>query len=143
MLTALLPLPPAVRFTLDQIDVTARALGAYPDDFATGLDSSDAVDAFSAGKLISPFGIEGLHQIGNAAANLRLFHQLGVRYCSLTHNCHNNFADAALLENPMRKAEPRWGGVSPLGRKLIHEMNRIGIIVDLSHTRSSRPCHVS
>lgn len=99
------------------------------------LDSSDAAGAFKAGKLLSPLGVEGLHQIGNSAANLRLFHDLGVRYATLTHNCHNKFADAALLENPLRKAEPHWGGVSPLGRELIHEMNRIGMIVDLAHVR--------
>ncbi|KND93488.1 putative dipeptidase [Tolypocladium ophioglossoides CBS 100239] len=123
----------SVQYTLDQIDVTARAFGAYPRDFAMRLDSSDAVGAFKAGKLVSPFGIEGLHQIGNSAANLRLFHDLGVRYATLTHNCHNKFADAALLENPPRKAKPHWGGVSPLGRRLVHEMNRIGMIVDLAH----------
>ena len=108
---------------------------AYPHDFASRIDSRRARSAFKAGKLISPLGVEGLHQIGNSASNLRRFHELGVRYATLTHNCHNTFADAALLENPMRKAEPLWNGVSPLGRKLIREMNRIGMIVDLAHVR--------
>lgn len=85
--------------------------------------------------MISPLGIEGLHQIGNLVGNLRLYHALGVRYATLTHNCHNKFADAALLENPLRKAEPKWGGVSQDGRKLVREMNRMGMIVDISHTR--------
>lgn len=91
--------------------------------------------AFKNGQLISPLGIEGLHQIGNSVANLRLYHSLGVRYATLTHNCHNRFADAAVLEHPLRKAEPKWDGVSPEGRNLIHEMNRMGMIVDISHTR--------
>ncbi|KAK7402936.1 hypothetical protein QQX98_011288 [Neonectria punicea] len=123
----------SVQFTLDQIDVMTRLQELYPDDFSQKVDSSNALKAFQQGQFISPFGIEGLHQIGNSATNLRKFHELGTRYATLTHNCHNKFADAALLENPIRKAEPLWGGVSPLGRRLIHEMNRIGMIVDLSH----------
>lgn len=61
---------------------------------------------------------------------------MGVRYATLTHNCHNIYADAALLEveHGVEVAKPKWGGVSPAGRDLIHEMNRIGMIVDLAHT---------
>lgn len=131
---------PAVQYTLDQIDIMSRVQAAYPSIFSRKLNSSTAEREFAQGKLISPLGIEGLHQIGNKASNLRRFHELGVRYATLTHNCHNQFADAALLEAPMRKAEPKWGGVSPLGRKLIHEMNRIGMIVDLSHVRCVANC---
>ncbi|KAG5951290.1 hypothetical protein E4U53_003428 [Claviceps sorghi] len=128
-------LAPSVQFTLDQIDVMDRVMSAYPHHFASRINSHCAKGAFKSGKFISPLGVEGLHQIGNSAANLRRFHELGVRYATLTHNCHNKFADAALLEQPLRKAEPRWNGVSALGRKLIREMNRIGMIVDLSHVR--------
>lgn len=127
--------PLAVRFTFEQIDLTTRLKALFPDDFAGNINGADALDAFKSGKLISPLGVEGLHQIGNSVANLRLFHDLGVKYATLTHNCHNKFADAALVANPFRKAEPLWGGVSPLGRDLILEMNRIGLIVDLSHVR--------
>jgi membrane dipeptidase len=76
-----------------------------------------------------------LHQIGNSISNLRLFHSLGVRYATLTHNCHNIYADAALLEVPggVEIAKPYWHGVSPAGRDLIFEMNRLGVIVDLAH----------
>ncbi|QUC18940.1 uncharacterized protein UV8b_03181 [Ustilaginoidea virens] len=126
-------LAPIVQYTLDQIDVMDRVMEAFPHDFAPRVKSRDARAAFNSGKLISPLGVEGLHQIGNHVANLRRFHELGVRYATLTHNCHNKYADAALLESPLRKAEPKWNGVSPLGRELIHEMNRIGMIVDLSH----------
>ncbi|KAH6626299.1 membrane dipeptidase-domain-containing protein [Chaetomium sp. MPI-SDFR-AT-0129] len=86
------------------------------------------------GPLISPLGVEGLHQIGNSPSILRQYHALGVRYATLTHNCGNRFADAALWEHPFRVAEPVWHGVSPEGRRLIREMNRIGMIVDLAHT---------
>lgn len=116
-----------------------RLMDAYPKDFAPRVNSHCARGAFKSGRFISPLGVEGLHQIGNSAANLRRFHELGVRYATLTHNCHNKFADAAVLEHPLRKAEPRWGGVSPLGRKLVHEMNRIGMIVDLAHVRLVAP----
>ncbi|RWA11257.1 hypothetical protein EKO27_g3853 [Xylaria grammica] len=110
-----------------------RLQAAYPDSFSGIVNSESAKAAFKQGKLISPSGIEGLHQIGNSAANLRRFHTMGVRYATLTHNCGNIFADAALWENPFRKAPAYWGGVSPKGRQLINEMNRIGMIVDLSH----------
>lgn len=79
--------------------------------------------------------MEGLHQIGNSLANLRNYHSLGVRYATLTHNCHNKYADAALNEGPsgIKVAKPLWGGVSPAGQTLIQEMNRLGMIVDLAH----------
>lgn len=112
----------------------ARLKEAYPDVFSPMLNSSTALAAFRRGQLISPLGIEGLHQIGNSVANLRRYYALGVRYATLTHNCGNKYADAALWGNPIRKAPSYWGGVSPLGRALINEMNRIGMIVDLSHT---------
>ncbi|KAI0408174.1 dipeptidase [Xylaria palmicola] len=123
----------SVQFTLQQIDVMDRLRAAYPESFSGIVDSESAKAAFRRGKLISPLGVEGLHQIGNSAATLRRFYAMGVRYATLTHNCGNPFADAALWENPFRKAPPYWGGVSPKGRQLINEMNRIGMIVDLSH----------
>ncbi|OIW30373.1 hypothetical protein CONLIGDRAFT_367026 [Coniochaeta ligniaria NRRL 30616] len=124
----------SVTATYHQIDLINRLKAAYPDVLGPSSDSAEAVRDFKAGKLISPLGIEGLHQIGNSATNLRAFYDLGVRYATLTHNCGNKYADAALWEEPLRKAPPFWGGVSPEGRKLINEMNRIGMIVDLSHT---------
>ncbi|KAK0720421.1 membrane dipeptidase [Lasiosphaeris hirsuta] len=124
----------SVQATVQQIDLINRLRTAYPDDFSPIVDSASALQAFKKGQLISPVGIEGLHQIGNSAATLRQFYDLGVRYATLTHNCGNKFADAALWEHPFRKAPPFWGGVSPAGRLLINEMNRIGMIVDLSHT---------
>ncbi|OTB05810.1 hypothetical protein M426DRAFT_125303 [Hypoxylon sp. CI-4A] len=125
---------PSVQFTLQQIDVITRLQEAYPNDFSGPLLGPKAgVEAFKQGKLISPLGVEGLHQIGNSAANLRRYRALGVRYATLTHNCGNIFADAALWENPLIRAPPVWGGVSDKGKELINEMNRIGVLVDLSH----------
>lgn len=124
----------SVRDTLLQIDLVARLKVQYPDVFSPNVNSSTALAAFKRGQLISPLGIEGLHQIGNSVSNLRLYHALGVRYATLTHNCPNKYADAALWEGPFRKAPKFFDGLSPLGRKVVLEMNRVGLIVDLSHT---------
>ncbi|KAL5615497.1 hypothetical protein BROUX41_005542 [Berkeleyomyces rouxiae] len=132
----------SVQLTLQQIDLVARLKKGYPNDFAANGGSTLAIASFYRGKLISPLGVEGLHQIGNSVANLRRYYDMGVRYATLTHNCHNAFADAALLENPFRVAEPLWHGLSPRGEKLVHEMNRIGMIVDLSHTSEDTMMHV-
>jgi membrane dipeptidase len=125
-----------VQNTFQQIDMLSRLRAAHPSVFSPPtLTPHAALQRFHRhGQLISPLGIEGLHQIGNSAAVLRQLHALGVRYATLTHNCGNRFADAALWERPLRKAPPVWGGVSPEGRRLIREMNRLGMIVDLAHT---------
>ncbi|KAK8857126.1 membrane dipeptidase [Apiospora arundinis] len=127
---------PIVQFTLQQIDMMTRLTAAYPRDFSSlpDISSRAARQAFKDGKLISPLGVEGLHQIGNSVATLRRFHALGVRYATLTHNCGNVFADAAVWEYPeFGKAPPVHGGVSALGQDLVKEMNRLGMLVDLSH----------
>jgi membrane dipeptidase len=124
----------SVTATYHQIDLINRLKAAYPAVLGTSDSAAAAIEDFRAGKLVSPLGIEGLHQIGNSATNLRAYYDLGVRYATLTHNCGNKYADAALWEAPLRKAPALWGGVSPEGRRLINEMNRIGMIVDLSHT---------
>jgi membrane dipeptidase len=73
-------------------------------------------------------GIEGLHQIGNSASILRMYYSLGVRYATLTHTCHNAYADS---EEPLKFLH---GGLSEAGKEIVNEMNRLGMIVDLSHT---------
>ena len=121
------------------MDVIRRLIETYPKVFTPSVaNSTIAAAAFAtSAKLISPIGLEGLHQIGNSYSNLRLFESLGARYITLTHNCHNKYADAALItSNPSGEtvvSAPYWGGVSDEGRVVIQEMNRIGMIVDLSH----------
>ena len=115
-----------------------RLTTAYPSIFSSPvLNSSTAADAFDSRHLLaSPIGIEGLHSIGNSFSNLRLYYSLGVRYATLTHNCHNQFADAALVTNASGTtvaSTPYWGGVSKTGQTLIQEMNRLGMLVDISH----------
>ncbi len=91
----------------------ARLKEAYPDVFSPMLNSSTALAAFRRGQLISPLGFEGLHQIGNSVANLRRYYALGVRYATLTHNCGNKYADAALWGTPSGRRH-RTGAVSAL-----------------------------
>ncbi|KAI4119805.1 MAG: hypothetical protein LQ345_000364 [Seirophora villosa] len=128
----------SVSFTLSQIDLLRRLTAAYPQTFSSpDVNSSSATQAFESQHLISsPLGIEGLHQIGNAISNLRLYHSLGVRYATLTHNCHNPYADAALVTNATGQtvaAAPYWDGVSETGETVVGEMNRLGMLVDLAH----------
>lgn len=127
---------PVVKSTLEALDTYNRLSRLYPKYFTLTPTSSAAEHAFSTGTLISPVIIEGLHQIGNSLATLRLYHALGVRYATLTWNCHNAYADAALESNPdfsARIATPYWRGLSPAGRDLVLEMNRLGMLVDLAH----------
>ncbi|KAK4193055.1 membrane dipeptidase-domain-containing protein [Podospora australis] len=127
---------PIVQATLQQIDVFTRLQQSFPGTFSpvNHLTPHSALHYFHKNLLISPLGIEGLHQIGNSAATLRQLYSLGVRYATLTHNCGNRYADAALSGFPPRKADPVHHGLSPEGIRLIQEMNRLGMIVDLSHT---------
>jgi membrane dipeptidase len=128
----------AVSLTLQQIDLIHRLAIKYPNTFGSPTaESASALRAWKDHKkFVSPIGIEGLHQIGNSYSNLRLFSTLGARYATLTHNCHNKFADAALITNSTGstvKAPPQWNGLSKDGDVIIGEMNRIGMLVDISH----------
>ncbi|KDR75299.1 hypothetical protein GALMADRAFT_69280 [Galerina marginata CBS 339.88] len=120
-----------VRDTLEQIDVSKLLISKYPDTFALALTAEDVKNAIIGGKIASLLGVEGGHQLGNSIAVLRQYHALGVRYVTLTHTCHNAFADSCGLLPGMI---PLHGGLSPLGKSLILEMNRLGVLVDLSHT---------
>jgi membrane dipeptidase len=137
---------PYVKATLEQLDLFNRLTEQYPRYFTPTADSESALRAFTSHKLISPLGIEGLHQIGNSISTLRLYHKLGVRYATLTWNCHNAYADAALTTDASSDetiiAPPLWNGVSPAGKKLIAEMNRMGMLVDLSHVSQATMAHV-
>jgi membrane dipeptidase len=126
-----------VRATFQQLDLYHRLSAKYPHFFTPPPTSDEALSAFQKhGRLISPIGVEGLHQIGNSPATLRLYHSLGVRYATLTWNCHNMYADAAVTRDENGESgvsKPLWHGVSEAGRELIYEMNRLGMMIDLSH----------
>jgi membrane dipeptidase len=126
--------------TLSQIDLLHRLQSTYPKIFSPySLTSSEALAAFeSSHSLVSPISIEGLHQIPQSAplSTIRLYYLLGVRAATLTHNCINSFADPALITSngSLIPAPPYWSGLSPAGYQIIKEMNRLGMLIDLSHT---------
>lgn len=119
---------PYVRSTLEQIDLYNRLSEKYPTYFTLSRNAEEAKEHFRSDTLISPLAIEGLHQIGNSLSTLRLYHKLGVKYATLTWNCHNNYADAAMvsIDGETVASKPYHGGVSMAGRDLILEMNRLG-----------------
>lgn len=116
----------AIRKTVEQIDVVKRLIAAYPRDLAQAYTADDIVRIHRRGKVASLIGIEGGRQIGGSLAALRLFHDLGARYMTLTHNQTTEWADSAT-------DDPKYHGLSPFGLEVVHEMNRLGMLVDLSH----------
>ncbi|KAJ5381454.1 uncharacterized protein N7496_003882 [Penicillium cataractarum] len=118
-----------LRDTFQQIDLVYRLVKSHPEALALVDSSAGVRELFQSGRtqIASLLGIEGLHQIANSASVLRLYHTLGVRYATLTHECHNAFADSATPKTPQHN------GLSQAGRALIHEMNRVGMLVDLAH----------
>jgi membrane dipeptidase len=117
---------PAIRMTLEEIDTVKRMVKAYPNDLALALTADDIVRIHKTGRIASLIGIEGGHQIGGSLAALRQFYDLGARYMTFTHFKNNEFADSAT-------DDPQYHGITDFGRTVIHEMNRIGMLVDLSH----------
>lgn len=122
---ASLPEPQAVQMTLEQIDVTKRLIDTY-DQLVFARTADDVENAFRAGRIASLIGIEGGHSIGSSLAVLRQMHALGARYMTLTHNANTPWADSAT-------DDPEHGGLSDFGRAVVREMNRLGMLVDLSH----------
>ncbi|XP_056318122.1 dipeptidase 1 [Danio aesculapii] len=121
----------AVRQTLEQIDVIHRMCDKYPDDFKFAASSQDIMDAFEQNKTASLIGVEGGHSIDSSLGTLRTMYQLGVRYLTLTHSCNTPWADNWLMDtesNPVSNI-----GLSEFGKQVIWEMNRIGMLIDLSH----------
>ncbi|MFE2848202.1 dipeptidase [Streptomyces scopuliridis] len=120
----------AVSATLEQIDVVGRLLARYPGDLSRALTADDMETARRHGKIASLMGAEGGHSINNSLATLRILHTLGVRYMTLTHNDNLAWADSAT-------DEPGVGGLSAFGREVVREMNRTGMLVDLSHVAAT------
>jgi membrane dipeptidase len=116
----------ALRATLEQIDTARRLIAAYPNDLELAASADDLLRIHRAGRVGSVLGMEGGRQIAGSLPALRRFHDLGVRYMTLTHNQTTDWADSAT-------DEPRHGGISPLGEQVVAEMNRLGMLVDLSH----------
>ena len=116
----------SARRALDLIDVSYRMIEKYPRDLMLATSTADIRRAKKEGKIGVLFGIEGGHAIENSLPALREFYRLGVRYMTLTHNNTNEWADACC-------DAPRHGGLSDFGKEVVAEMNRLGMLVDVSH----------
>lgn len=124
--SANIPEPEAVKQTMEQIDFVVRMAEKYPETFEMAYTADDVERIFEEGKIASLIGMEGGHSIANSLAVLRQFYRLGARYMTITHSRTLDWADAA-------GDDPQHGGLSPFGVEVIREMNRIGMVVDLSH----------
>jgi membrane dipeptidase len=114
------------RTVMEQIDLVHRMVDRYPDDFAMAYSADDVERAVKAGKIASLIGIEGGVAIEDDLALLRTFARLGARYMTLTHNKTLAWADAAT-------DDPKHDGLTPFGERVVREMNRLGMLVDISH----------
>ena len=117
----------AVTATLQQVDIVYRMVRRYPDTFELATTAADVERIFKAGRIASMIGMEGGHSIDNSLATLRMFHALGARYMTLTHSANIAWADSGT-------DKPALGGLSAFGEEVVREMNRLGMLVDLSHT---------
>ena len=118
--------PEAVQATIEQIDVTKRLIARYPDDMQLALSADEVEEAMAAGRIASLIGMEGGHSIGSSLAVLRQMYDLGARYMTLTHGKTLSWVDSAT-------DAPRHDGLNAFGKDVVREMNRIGMLVDLSH----------
>ena len=118
--------PEAVQATIEQIDVTKRLIALHPEALQLALTADDVESAVANGKIASLLGMEGGHSIGSSLSVLRQMYDLGARYMTLTHSKNTPWADSAT-------DTPEHDGLTDFGRDLIREMNRIGMLVDLSH----------
>lgn len=118
--------PEAVQATLEQIDDVYRMCARYPETFELALTADDVERIFRSGKIASLIGMEGGHSINNSLGTLRMMYRLGARYMTLTHTKNTDWADAA-------GDEAVHHGLTPFGEAVVREMNRLGMLVDLSH----------
>jgi len=118
------------RVQLEQIDIARELIDKYPDRLALALSSADIRRDFKQGKVGSLLGLEGGHAIENSLGALRAYYDLGVRYMTLTHNVTLDWADAAL-------DSAKHNGLTPFGDSVVREMNRLGMLVDLSHVSAA------
>jgi membrane dipeptidase len=118
--------PEAVQTTIEQIDLVRRMAAQYPADFEMAYTADDIVRIHKAGRIACLIGIEGGHQIDASLAVLRQMYVLGARYMTLTHNQNIPWADSAT-------DSPKHHGLTPFGKAMVGEMNRLGMLVDLSH----------
>ena len=118
--------PEAVQMTLEQIDLVKALCARYPADLAMAYTAADIVRVHKAHRIAALIGVEGGHQINNSLAVLRAYYEGGARYMTLTHSSNTDWADSAT-------DTPAHHGLTPFGREVVREMNRLGMLVDLAH----------
>jgi membrane dipeptidase len=118
--------PGASRVQLEQIDIVRRMIDAYPEAFELALTADDVDRIFRGGRIASMIGMEGGHAIENSLSALRTFYDLGARYMTLTHSSNIDWADSCC-------EAPEHDGLTRFGEEVVREMNRLGMLVDLSH----------
>jgi membrane dipeptidase len=118
--------PAVVRATLEQIDLVKQMCARYPKDFEVAYTAADIVRAHKAHRVACLIGVEGGHQIDDSLAVLRAYYDAGARYMTLTHSSNTAWADSA-TDNPAHH------GLTAFGQEVVREMNRLGMLVDLSH----------
>lgn len=124
----------AVRETLEQIDTILRMVRTYPDTFEMAYTADDIVRIHKQGKIASLIGVEGGHSIDNSLAVLRMLYALGTRYMTLTHSETLDWADSAT-------DKPRHNGLTEFGESVVLEMNRLGMLADISHVSAATMRH--
>jgi membrane dipeptidase len=124
----------AVKMTLEQIDVIHRMVDAHPNDFAFAYTVDDILRIHKEGKIASLIGVEGGHSIDNSLGVLRTYYMLGVRYMTLTHSETLDWADSAT-------DEAKHHGLTDFGEQVVREMNRLGMLVDISHVSAETMKH--
>ncbi len=124
----------AIKRAVRRIDSVHEMVRRYPDDLMLATTARDIRRAARQGKIACLMGIEGGHIIEDELAALRMFYELGVRYMTLTHSFNTNWADAAGTGETVQEEH---GGLTEFGREIVHEMNRLGMMVDVSHVADS------
>ncbi|XP_073825273.1 uncharacterized protein isoform X1 [Musca autumnalis] len=121
----------AVQLTLEQIDVIKRLTDRYSPQLTTCTSAQEIIEAHKNHQLCSLTGVEGGHSLGGSLAVLRTLYAIGVRYMTLTSTCHTPWADSSYADAPTFNV--KHGGLTIFGKTIIREMNRLGMMVDLSH----------
>ena len=118
--------PAVVQMTIEQIDIVKQMCARYPHDLGLATTAADVLRVHKSGRVASLIGVEGGHQINDSLAVLRAYYDLGARYMTLTHAQNTAWADSA-TDNPVHH------GLTPFGKEVVREMNRLGMLVDLAH----------
>ena len=119
-----------IKQTLEQIDLIKAFAARYPQDFAMARTAADVHRIHKSGRIASMIGVEGGGQIDASLSVLRAYHELGAGYLTLTHSRTIEWADSAT-------DAPTHGGLTPFGKAVVHELNRLGMLVDISHVNEA------